>query len=220
MNRTAEKHDQVGAFKRLFLYVLLPLTVLMAAALGTAYVGDLSVSDLLRDPSAVLDGPWYVGVFSTTGIALWAVAGALCLLTLSSEPSKGARSLLIAGAVMSFVLGADDGYLLHETIKNEIGIPSPVTIGIYGVLAIVLFWPAWRYLRSRPEFMVFVTAVALLATSAILDFAGEAGLPTPPLSPIIEDVAKFLGIATWAAFFAWVCASLIRERAAVTNPTH
>jgi hypothetical protein len=220
MERIIENRDRVGTFKRLLLFVLLPLAVVMAIALGLAYTGDIAVSDLLRDPSAVLDGPWYVGVFSTTGIALWAVAGALCLLTLSAQPSREARFLLIAGAVMSFVLGADDGYLIHETIKNEIGIPSPVTVGIYGIVAIVLFRPAWRYLRSRPEFIVFVTAVALLGISAILDFSGEAGLPTLPLSAIIEDVAKFLGIASWAAFCAWLGADLIRQRPAITDQTH
>ncbi len=218
MARIAENRDSVRAFKRLLLYVLLPLSGFMLVALGLAYSGDIPLSDLLRDPSAALDGPWYVGVFSTTGIALWAVAGALCLLTLSAEPPREARSLLIAGAVMSFLLGADDGYLIHETVKNEIGIPSPVTVGIYGIVAILLFRPAWRYLRSRPEFIVFVTAVALLGISALLDFAGEAGLPTPPLSAITEDVAKFLGIATWVAFCAWLCAGLIRERPS-TNPT-
>jgi hypothetical protein len=219
MERITESRDRVGTFKRLLLFVLLPLSALMVIALGLAYVGDIAVSDLLRDASAVLAGPWYVGVFSTTGIALWAVAGALCLLTLSAQPSREARFLLIAGAVMSFVLGADDGYLVHETIKNEIGVPSPVTVGIYGIVAIVLFRPAWRYLRSRPEFIVFVTAVALLGISAVLDFGGEAGLPTPPLSAIIEDAAKFLGIASWAAFCAWLCADLIRQRPAITDPT-
>ena len=220
MDRITENRDRVETFKRLVLFVLLPSSALMVIALGIAYAGDVPVSDLLRDPSAVFDGPWYVGVFSTTGIALWAVAGALCLLTLAAEPSREARSLLIAGAVMSFVLGADDGYVLHETFNSEVGIPSPVTVGVYGILAIVLFRPAWRYLRSRPEFIVFVTAVALLGVSVVLDFAGEAGLPTPPLSAIIEDVAKYLGIASWVAFCAWHGADLIRQRPAVTNPAH
>jgi hypothetical protein len=190
----------------------LPLLALMLVTLGVAYISDVPVTDLLRDPSAVLDGPWYAGLFSTTGIALWASAGAMCLLALTAEPSAKLRSLLVAGAVISFMLGADDGYLIHETVKNEIGIPSPVTIAAYGVIAIALLWPVWGFLRARPDFVIFAAAVALFAISAILDGAAEAGLPTPPYSSITEDIAKFLGIATWTAYLAGVARSAIRER--------
>jgi hypothetical protein len=214
MERITDNGDRAGAFKRL-LYVLLPLLALMLVTLGIAYIADVPVTDLLRDASAVLDGPWYAGLFSTTGIALWASAGAMSLLALTAEPSKNLRSLLIAGAVVSFMLGADDGYLIHETVKNEIGIPSPVTIGLYGVVAIILFLPIWRYVLSRPDFVIIATAVGLFAVSVILDVGGELGLPMPPLSSIIEDIAKFLGIATWTAYMAGVARSAIRERQGV-----
>jgi len=122
-----------------------------------------------------------------------------------------------AGAVVSLVLGADDGYLFHETVKNGIGIPSPVTIGLYGVIAVILFARAWRYMVERPDFIVIVIAVVLLVLSAGLDALGEAGLPTPPFSAVIEDVAKFLGIATWATFFAWLGRDLIRQRSGANS---
>jgi hypothetical protein len=219
MEPVKEKPDRVGAVTRLLPFVFLPLTALMLAALGLAYLSDIPVTDLLRDPSAVLDGPWYVGIFSTTGIALWASTGAMCLLALSADPAKSARSLLVAGAVISFVLGADDGYLLHETIKNEIGIPSPVTIGLYGLMAILLLRPAWSFMTARADFSVFLVAVVLFAVSAILDGAAEAGLPTIPFAPILEDIAKFLGIATWLAYFAGVASDVIRDRSPVTAST-
>lgn len=213
MDQRLESREDGPALKRLVTHVLLPLLVVVVGALGLAYLMDVPVTDLLRDPSATLDGPWYVGLFSTTGIALWAVAAAVCMLTMSSlELADGARALLLAGAVISIVLGVDDGFLVHETIKNGIGIPSPVTIGIYGIVAIVLLRPAWSYLRQRRDVVVFYAAIALFAVSVILDGAGEAGLPTPPFSSIVEDVAKFLGIATWATFFTWVCRDLIRSR--------
>jgi hypothetical protein len=108
------------------------------------------------------------------------------------------------------ILGADDAFLLHEAIKNGIGIPSPVTIGVYGVIAIVLFWRAWPYLKTRPDLAVFIVAVVLFGISVVLDGAGEAGLPTPPYSAVIEDVAKFLGLVTWVTFFAGFARDLIR----------
>jgi hypothetical protein len=169
------------------------------------------VTDLLRDPSATLDGAWYVGLISIAGVALWAAAAAICLLCLGAGPTPGQRSLLLAGGVTSVILGADDAFLLHEAIKNGMGIPSPVTIGIYGVIAIVMFWRAWPYLKTRPDLAVFVAAVVLFGISVVLDAAGEANLPTPPYSAVIEDSAKFLGLVTWVTFFAGFGRDLIRR---------
>ena len=78
------------------------------------------------------------------------------------------------------ILGADDAFLGHEAIKNIIGIPSPITIAIYGIITLVLFWRAWPYLRTRPDLVVFGMAVLLFGISVVLDAAGEADLPTPP----------------------------------------
>jgi hypothetical protein len=151
-----------------------------------------------------------VGLVSIMGVALWAAAAAICLLALHAATTEGERHLLIAGGATSIVLGADDAFLLHEAIKNGLGVPSPVTIAVYGIIAIVLFWRAWPYLRTRNDLSVFLIAVGLFAVSVILDAAGEANLPTPPFSAVIEDVAKFLGLVTWVTFFAGVGRDLIR----------
>lgn len=203
--------ERMSALSRLLFRVLLPVSAVLVMILGIAYTSDVPVTDLLRDPSAVLDGEWYVGLVSIAGVALWAAAAAICLLVLGPGLDPGQRSLLLAGGVTSIILGADDAFLLHEAIKNGIGIPSPVTIGVYGVIAIVLFWRAWPYLKTRPDLAVFIVAVVLFAVSVILDAAGEADLPTPPYSAVIEDVAKFLGLVTWVAFFAGLGRDLIRR---------
>jgi hypothetical protein len=210
MEPVTETRDHRKVLLRWLVYVLIPLALGLLVLLAGAYIRDIPVTDLLRDPTATLDGPWYTGIVSTTGVALWASTAAICLLAMAVRPTGGARSLLLAGAVMSLILGADDLYLIHETVKNTMGIPSPVTIGLYGVLAIVLIRPAWRYLMARPDVSIFFAALVLFAVSVILDAAGELGLPTPPLSAVIEDMAKFLGIATWLTFFAWLCRDLIR----------
>jgi hypothetical protein len=217
VDRITESRDHAGALRRLFIYVLAPLGALLLVVLSTAYVKDIAVTDLLRDPSATLDGPWYVGMFSTAGIALWAATAAMCLLALATGVSGAARSLLIAGAVISLLLGADDAFLIHETAKNAVGIPSPVTIALYGIVAVLLLRPAWRFLMAREDVSVFIAALVMFAVSVGLDAAGELDLPTPPLSAVIEDMAKFLGIATWTTFFAWVSRDQIRSAAGMTK---
>lgn len=203
--------DLFGELMRVVVWVLIPVTVFVALALGLALWKDIPVSDLLRDTTATLDGEPYVGLFSTLGIALWASSASVCLLGLTARPSQGVRALLMAGAVTSLILGVDDAFLLHETIKNQVGIPSPVTIGIYGIVALTLFVRAWRHLVTRRDLGVFLAAVALFATSVALDLGGEMGLPTPPYSAVIEDVAKFMGIVTWLAFFTMVSRKAIAD---------
>ena len=203
--------EGVSPLSRLVFRILLPVTAVLVIVLGIAYTSDIPVTDLLRDPSATLDGAWYVGLVSIMGVALWAAAAAICLLSLHAASSYGERQLLIAGGATSIMLGADDAFLLHEAIKNGLGVPSPVTIAVYGVIAFVLFWRAWPYLRTRSDLSVFLVAAGLFAISVVLDGAGEANLPTPPYSAVIEDVAKFLGLVTWVTFFAGVGRDLIRE---------
>jgi hypothetical protein len=217
MEPVTDTSDRLVVVRRTVLRVVLPLAVLIVGVLGVARLSGISVTDLLRDPSATLDGPWYIGLFSTAGISLWAAAAAICLLLTSVLPAGVERRLFLAGGVVSLILGADDGFLIHETIKNTIGIPSPVTIGLYGIVTVVLFARVWSYLTRRSEFWVFVLAVVLFAVSVVLDGAGEAGLPTPPFSAIIEDIAKFLGIATWTTFFALAGAAALRRLIARDN---
>lgn len=209
--------DRMSALSRLLFRVLLPVSAVLVMVLGIAYTSDVPVTDLLRDPSATLDGAWYVGLVSIAGVALWAAAAAICVLCFGAGPTPGQRSLLLAGAVTSVILGSDDAFLLHEAIKNGIGIPSPVTIGVYAVIAIILFWRAWPYLKTRPDLVVFLVAAGLFAISVVLDAAGEADLPTPPYSAVIEDSAKFLGLVSWVTFFAGFGRDLIRRPAAGIN---
>ncbi len=212
MAESRTQAEGMSPLSRLVFRILLPVASVLVIILGIAYTSNVPVSDLLRDPSATLDGAWYVGLVSIMGVALWAAAAAICLLSLHAASSYGERQLLIAGGATSILLGADDAFLLHEAIKNGLGVPSPVTIAVYGVIAIVLFWRAWPYLRTRPDLSVFLVAIGLFAVSVILDAAGEADLPTPPYSAVIEDVAKFLGLVTWVTFFAGVGRDLIRGR--------
>jgi hypothetical protein len=215
LGQVTPRADHVGVLQRLTARILLPSLAVMVVALGIAEASAVPVTNLLRDPSSVLDGAWYVGLFSNTAMALWACTAAVCLLALAADPPQAARSLLVAGAVTSIVLGADDGYVIHETLENTLGVPSPVILAVYGVVAVVLFLPVRRHLLSKANVSVFFVALAFLAASALLDFAGETGLPVPPLSAITEDVLKYLGIVSWLTFFSGVARDVIRQ----TNTT-
>ena len=146
------------------LFVLLPVFVLMIVFLGFAKLSDVPVTNLLRDPNAVLGGAFYVGLFSTAGIALWAAAAAICVLLLSAGVEGQPRTLLTAGAVVSLVAGVDDAYLIHETL------PVRGILYLYGFVTVVLFWRTWRYLIRRPNVSVFVASIVMFALAFMLDF--------------------------------------------------
>ncbi len=201
--RPVSRSSHWSALKPL-LFVLLPVFVLMIVFLGFAKLSDVPVTNLLRDPNAVLDGAFYVGLFSTAGIALWAAAAAICVLLLSAGVEGQPRTLLTAGAVVSLVAVVDDAYLIHETLPG----PAVVVFSLYGFVAVVLFWRAWSYLIGRPNVSVFVVSIVLLALSLMLDFK----VFTIPGSAIIEDIAKFLGIVAWVTFFGGFCRDLIITR--------
>jgi hypothetical protein len=74
-----------------------------------------------------------------------------------------------------------------------------------------LFWRSREHLMKRPDLIILVAGVVMLALSVLLDAAGEADLPTPPLSEIFEDVFKFLGIVTWTSFFGRVARGAVME---------
>ncbi len=204
--------DHWSVIKKLLLYVLIPVFAVVVVILGVAKLVDVPVTDLLRDANAVLGGEFYVGLFSITGIALWAAAGAMCILLLSTGVPESPRKLLTAGAVVGFMLGASDAYQIHETLPY-VWISESVTFSLYGIIAIALFWRSWRYLVSRPNFSVFVVSVLLIGLSLVLDQAYEFGLWTNSgVRAIIEDVAKFLGIVSWVTFFGGFCRALIMTR--------
>ncbi len=78
--------------------MLFPVSALGAVILGIGELLDIPATQPLRDSNAVPEGPFYVGFFSTIGIALWVAASAVCILVLSTGVSESPRELLIAGA--------------------------------------------------------------------------------------------------------------------------
>jgi hypothetical protein len=204
--RPGAPHGSGVTFATLF-YVLVPVAAVLVVVLGFAEFADVPVASLFRDSNAVLGGPFYVGSFSAIGVALWAAAGAMCILVLSTGMSGAAGKLLIAGAVVSITLGADDALLLHEAAESKLGIPELVFFSLHAIVVIVLFWPVRRYLASRPNIGVLVGSIGLLGVSLVVDQGVSQSFPH---QPIIEDVAKFLGIVLWVAFFGGFCHAILR----------
>lgn len=154
---------------------------------------------LYRDPNAVAKQPFVIGWFSTLGVLAWATAATCALFAgaLAHRAGRPALGLLCFG-VLSALLCLDDALMLHEEkgLIGYLGLPETPLYALY--TGLLLFGLArWRVEDPRAGFVVPFLALACLAASLSIDQLADIGIAT---SPIVEDVAKSVGLSYWAVF--------------------
>lgn len=193
----------------------------MLVILGVALQPWVAAGDLLRDPLAVAEMTpdcckVYFGAVSNAGVLIWASAAAICLFAAAvlavACNSYAAPSFFFASGLFTGFLALDDLYLVHENVLPALGVPEPVTYGIYGFIGLLYLGFAWRQILAN-RYWLFVLAVALLGTSVAVDlfFHSEHRARI-----ITEDGAKLGGIFAWSAFLvvaAWSALTGKREAA-------
>lgn len=186
-------------------FIALVLTGLASIFLIHHFLGA-SFRDLTRDPAAVAHLPAYTGILSNLGIVLWACSASVCLfaaLLLHSQPSRHRqRNFLFASALFSGWLMADDLLMLHEQVfPLLLHIPEMAVLVAYVGLASAYFLLFSRDILAT-AFPLFGLALSFLGFSLVAD-----ALPLAFSHPyLMEDGAKFIGIAAWFAYFchtAW-----------------
>ncbi len=191
----------LGSGTILFTIVGLGLVFITAIALQPW----VPAGDLLRDPLAVAEMSetcckLYFGFVSTLGSLMWFMAAAVCffvgcLLYTIGEDSRRA-TFMVAAALFTAWLGADDLFMIHDHVLPEFGVPELLTYGVYGGLAFLHLLFFWReILQSRVT--VFLVAGTMLAMSVGIDAFIHND---HALRIVMEDGAKLIGIALWGAF--------------------
>jgi hypothetical protein len=174
------------------------------------------------------------GVFSNLGVILWCVAATVSLFSLSvyTHASPQTKSFLLYSGFLSVILTLDDLFVVHENFGSV-----PVYIFYAFAIAFYLYRFAALVLNRLDAGLLllclglFATSVI---TDTVIDLrpgnivqidleqvraqVEAAGVPAVveatggsfrlrTLAEVIEDGAKFLGIACWAAFHvraAWL----------------
>lgn len=192
---------QIGSGAILFTIVGLGLLFITAVAIQPW----VPPADLLRDPLAVAElsercCKLYYGFVSTLGSLMWFMAAAICffagcLLYVIGQNRRRAV-FMIAAALFTAWLGADDLFMVHDHVLPEFGVPQLLTYAVYGGLAFLHMVFFWReILQSR--ITVFLAAGFLLAMSVGIDAFIHND---HTLRIVMEDGAKLIGIALWGAF--------------------
>ena len=179
-------------------WALIPALLVYVASLSLSGLAGIKGQLVLRDLAQTCGTPAGVGLLSNLGYLLWLAAGAVALFTAySGQPGVRGKQyeLLACGGWFSFILCIDDMFLLHDRYIGQ-----TFLYVVYMVFAALI---ATRYRRqlmaSRGE--LFLLAVALLGASIGID-QFQRDLPFKyETVQLVEEGAKFLGIATWVLYW-------------------
>lgn len=183
---------------RVLLVAVLPALLMYVLALLLSAAAGIRPQLVIRDLAQTCDTALGVGFLSSVGYLLWISAAAIALfgaLSGAVDVRGRARQLLLSGGVFSLLLCLDDMFLLHDRY-----IGSGFLYSLYAVFALLIL----LLFRSQVQTLgggSFLLAVVLLGLSVIIDQLQELIPVDYSTLQLFEEGAKFLGIATWLAFW-------------------
>ena len=188
---------------RVLLLAVLPALLVYVLALLLSAAAGIQTQLVIRDLAQTCDTALGVGVLSNLGYLLWISAAAIALFAALAGvvPLRGrVRQLLLCGGAISLLLCLDDMFLLHDRY-----IGSTFLYSLYAVFALLILVRFRRQVQALGGGS-FLLAVALLGLSVLIDQFQEL-IPVPYTRlQLVEEGAKFLGIATWLAFWSQAAA--------------
>ena len=177
---------------------LLPAAVLYAVALLWSGAEGISAKLVLRDLAQSCDAPLGQGFLSSVGYLLWMAAAAIALFAASTRQIQGPaayRQFAYCGGGFSLWLCLDDMFLVHDRYLGEAFLY--VTYAFFtGLLLFKFRGPLQRFAGDT-----FLLAVILLGTSVLTDALQGVFPFSYETVQVVEEGAKFLGIAAWLAFW-------------------
>jgi hypothetical protein len=118
---------QMGSTLRAAAVTVAITTAVTLATYGFSVLEGASFGELSRDPTTVLNGPFYLGYYSNLGVLVWAAAATTALLghyllrrVGHVEPAR----LLLVASMITVAIMLDDLFLLHDAVYREVGIPQ------------------------------------------------------------------------------------------------
>ncbi|MFN7643881.1 MAG: hypothetical protein ACK5PW_12510 [Burkholderiales bacterium] len=201
---------------------LIPLAALAFQALVIAVVVRKGLPPAIanRDMAQIGNLHPLVGVISSLGALLWAAAAAICGLTAAvlaraRAPRSEVRFFAAAACLTAYIV-IDDFFMLHEVLlPTYLGMYERHAVGLVAACAMLFVATSFRRIRAT-RYGLFVLAVALLATSVLIDrydamFVAHGW--DPEWRSVMEDAPKWLGIACWFAYFADAAMAALLPRA-------
>jgi hypothetical protein len=172
---------------------------LIAAVAFAADVLDRPFGFFSREPSEVLEAPWYTGFLFHVGLLTWFASAVACLFAgalIARRRGLDDALPLLAGGAVSLLFAVDDGFRLHEDFApGVLGIPKTAAYSFHA-----LAFGAWLVAFRR---FILASGWTLLALATFL-LAGSVGFDRAFASDqqhLFEDGVKFVGIVAWTVYF-------------------
>ncbi len=184
----------------LLIIYLITFLSLLAGILASTVKG-VSLDTLTIDPTAVLNGSFYIGAFSNIGVMLWSGSIALCFFAayrLSLIPSMRFQYFFMIGSgLVSLMLGIDDLFLVHEYVfPHYFAIPKNAVFLTYANL-IFIYLLYFRKAILNTDYIILCLAFCFMGLAAVSKIFQ---LPIPKDS-FLEDSLKLFGIVSWFAYY-------------------
>jgi len=207
MKQKAVKQTQLRRFlpSLCILYEVLIGYICIALIFAIRYKIDISV--LIKDPTALLDAPSYLGFLSNVGILLWCSAATICFFSSLVLRKKGLSLFLFMSGLITSILLLDDLFLLHEGFFHHyLGIPEEITFLIYAVI-FGGYLLVFRETIRKTEYLLLVIAIGWFGASIFIDLS----ITQAPKVIFVEDVLKQFGIVSWLVYFGRTSLKEIRK---------
>jgi hypothetical protein len=198
---------------RLTVVTLLAVAGSCVVAVTASAIVGIDARVLLEDVQKIGDVPFYTGILSNLGAVLWCCSSAISIfaaLVLRTRPLIERRGkpevFLAAWAGFGIVLALDELLLVHERVTpHYLRIPEEVLLLGYAAAAgfLVLRW--WVLITHRTPAVILWMSLGAFVASLAGEYVVQlmSGVQTP-LSIVVEDGLKLVGIALWFLYFGTV----------------
>ncbi|MBD2206564.1 hypothetical protein H6G33_30780 [Calothrix sp. FACHB-1219] len=159
---------------------------------------------LTRDPAALTNTPFYIGLFSNIGILLWCSCATICLfsyaiLNQNNRSQELAGFLLFSGLLTSF-LTLDDLLMLHEEVfPLYLKFPEKLFYVLYLMTILFGFGKNFKAIK-KTEFIILSASVVFFILSILSD-----KIHNHHIVAVMEDIFKIIGISTWLTYLTRLC---------------
>lgn len=177
----------------------------LVVVLAAVAIAGRPAGEVLRDPLSVVDAPAHIGLLSTLGALLWAVAAGCCATAAGvlarRSPASRDHHYLRAAAWLTVALGVDDAFMIHDEVLYRVFGLRQVVVMLAWAAAGAWFVRFHRDLLAPGRAAAAGLALGLFGVSYGFDgLEGLLGWEPIGWHLVLEDGAKFLGIVAWLLF--------------------